>query len=128
MRDLRDKIVDRFRVRGPEVIATYGHEGGKTEGVFDIGSGVTMQGYRLAARLHVIAAAGDGWDHVSASCKHRVPSWNEMMLVHRLFFLPHEISVQFCFGSDEHVNLHPNTLHLWRPHGVEVPLPPRWMV
>jgi hypothetical protein len=28
----------------------------------------------------------------------------------------------------EHINLHPNCLHLWRPQDVEIPRPPAYMV
>jgi hypothetical protein len=28
----------------------------------------------------------------------------------------------------EHINCHPYCLHLWRPHNVEIPRPPSWMV
>lgn len=68
------------------------------------------------------------WDHVSVSLKNRCPTWNEMTYVKDLFFLPEETVFQFHPPQSEYVNLHPYTLHLWRPLLVTVPLPPKEMV
>jgi len=36
--------------------------------------------------------------------------------------------VQYHPPRSEYVNNHPFCLHLWRPAGLDLPLPPAWMV
>ena len=82
-----------------------------------------------ATVLRVIAASGGGWDHVSVSLPDRCPTWNEMDFIKRLLFHPHEVCVQYHVAVDDHINLHPYTLHIWRKHGrAKIPLPPKTMV
>jgi len=86
-------------------------------------------------RLTVVASNGRDWaesglappvwEHVSVSMRGRCPLWYEMAAVKDLFFEPHELVLQFHPPQAEHINLHENCLHLWRPVGIEVPLPPR---
>lgn len=78
--------------------------------------------------LRVMASSGMGWDHVSVSRAERCPDWTEMEHVKRMFFLDHETAMQLHVPSSDHVNCHPYCLHLWRPHGVEIPRPPSIMV
>ncbi len=79
-------------------------------------------------QLKVIASWGSGWDHVSVSTSKRPPTWREMCVVRRLFFRDDETAMQLHPPLVDHVNIHPNCLHLWRPQGVEIPRPPQWMV
>jgi len=82
-----------------------------------------------AAPMCVIASFGLGWDHVSVSRRNRCPNWPEMEHVKRLFFRPGEVAMQLHVPAEQHINLHPNTLHIWRPNdGREIPLPPPFMV
>jgi hypothetical protein len=46
----------------------------------------------------------------------------------RTFFHPNEVAMQLHVAEDEHISIHPYVLHLWRPHDVKIPLPPRMMV
>jgi hypothetical protein len=39
-----------------------------------------------------------------------------------------ETAMQLHVPVTEHLNCHKYCLHLWRPHGVEIPRPPGWMV
>lgn len=80
--------------------------------------------------LRIIASTGKGWDHVSVSTEHRTPTWDEMEHVKRLFFLETEVAMQLHVTPKEHVNNHPNCLHLWRPTSKlrRIPLPPKYMV
>ena len=64
------------------------------------------------------------WDHVSVSTDSGCPIWEEMAWVKTLFFKPTETVIQLHPPDSEYVNCHPHTLHLWRPVGVEIPLPP----
>lgn len=77
--------------------------------------------------LKIIASAGDEeipWDHVSVSTPSRCPTWEEMAWIKDLFFTEEETVVQYHPPKSKYVNYHPYCLHLWRPHGIELPLPP----
>jgi hypothetical protein len=51
-----------------------------------------------------------------------------MEQVKRAFFKKDETAVQFHVPSDDHINLHPYCLHLWRSLDEHQPRPPAWMV
>lgn len=76
----------------------------------------------------VIASSGFGWEHVSISHKHKIPSWTVMCILKDLFFEEDEVVMQVHPAKRDYVNNHPNCLHLWRPLKVEIPLPPREFV
>ncbi len=69
-----------------------------------------------------------GWDHVSVSKAHRCPTWQELEFIKDLFFDPKEVVMQLHVAKENHRNLHPYCLHLWRPHDQEIPLPPNCFV
>ena len=79
-------------------------------------------------KLRVIASRGGGWDHVSVSLAERTPTWAEMEFIRKLLFLHDEVVVQFHVPETHHINIHPNTLHMWRPFGKPYKLPPSTMV
>lgn len=78
--------------------------------------------------LHVIASAGCGWDHVSVSTEKRIPNWTEMGWVKRRFFRPDATVMELHVPDSDHISIHHNCLHLWRPHTADIPRPPGWMV
>jgi hypothetical protein len=120
MRDLR--LLDAFRIRGKPILDFWGWEGDETCGAFTLRSSID------GAEMHVIASSGEGWDHVSVSRRNRCPNWSEMEQVKRLFFRDDETAMQLHVPPDDHINLHPHCLHLWRPHDQEIPRPPAIMV
>lgn len=75
-----------------------------------------------------IAAVFERWDHVSVSLKDRCPHWNEMEAVRKLCFKPDEFVMQLQLPDKHHINVHPNCLHMWRPHDIAIPLPPEYLV
>jgi hypothetical protein len=83
-------------------------------------------------RLFVIASDGDGWEHVSVHADRRgqarTPTWAEMTLVKDLFWDADDAVMQLHPPRASYVNLHPHTLHLWRPIAIAIPLPPTYMV
>lgn len=91
-------------------------------GVFVMTIGVVQFG--------IIASVGHGWDHVSVSVRGqaRCPYWEEMDAIKRMFFKPHEVVMQLHPAESNHISNHPYVLHLWRPRGPAIPLPPKWMV
>lgn len=120
MRNLH--LLDVFRDTSPQVLAHYGWAGDETVGAFVVPSPIDK------APMRVIASVGEGWDHVSVSRSNRVPNWKEMEHVKRLFFQDQESAMQLHVPPAEHINCHPNCLHLWRPLDAEIPMPPGWMV
>lgn len=78
--------------------------------------------------LHVIASNGLGWEHVSVSLDNRCPNWNEMCHVKSLFWEDNEVVMQLHVEKENHINLHPYCLHLWKPIDLKIPLPPNFMV
>jgi hypothetical protein len=125
MRTLNAPDINQWRLHDTE----YGPGNHKT-GVFQVLHGAGRGG------LCVIASAGDGWDHVSVSCQHRIPLWSEMEHIKRLFFKPTEYAFQLHPPIEDYIDgSYPggqalNTLHLWRPIPPmpQCPRPPRYMV
>jgi hypothetical protein len=80
-------------------------------------------------KLRIIASDGLGWEHVSVSRRDRCPTWDEMCQIKALFWDDEDDCViQYHPPRSEYVNNHPNCLHLWRPIGVLLPMPPSIMV
>lgn len=85
--------------------------------------------------LLVIASNGDDWEetgmplpkweHVSVSTRSRCPTWYEMAFVKRLFWRDDETVIQLHVPRSQHLNLAENCLHLWKPIGIELPMPPQ---
>lgn len=69
-----------------------------------------------------------GWEHVSVSRRDRCPTWDEMCLVKSIFWDEDDCVIQYHPPRSEYVNNHPNCLHLWRPIGVSLAMPPSIMV
>lgn len=120
MIDLND--LNRYRITDEAVRERYGGWGDETCGVFEMPSPIDR------APMFIIASAGEGWDHVSISRKNRAPNQAELSHVHRLFFQPGEVAVQYFVPQREHVNIHENCLHLWRAQTRPIPMPPRAFV
>ena len=120
MRNLR--TLDHHRNRGKMVQSFYGNDGDATCGVFVLPSPIDGQ------MLTIVASQGDDWDHVSVSRTNRCPNWPEMEFVRSLFFEDNETVMQLHVPKTEHINVHPNCLHLWRPQKQDIPRPPGWMV
>jgi len=113
MRDLTH--LDKFRV------PLFGEMGDAFNGSFIIPG---RNGYKLK----VIASDEMKWDHVSVSLKNRCPNWHEMSFIKSLFFQENEVCFQLHVSHKDHINCHDNCLHMWRPHNIEIPLPPKIMV
>lgn len=120
MRNLHD--LDKYRVTHPARLERFGWAGDGTCGLFEIRS------QRSGNILRVIASSTDNWDHVSVSMEKRLPNWFEMEQIKRMFFKDDETAMQLHVPPTDHINYHPNVLHIWRPHDREIPRPPGWMV
>jgi len=88
----------------------------------------------LNRTLQIIASDGSAWaesglgglpwEHVSVSTARHTPHWDEMCFVKELFWLPEETVIQFHPPKSQYINNHAHCLHLWRPCGIELPMPP----
>lgn len=89
---------------------------------------------RNGALLSVISSDGSDWvesglpepvwEHVSVSLRARCPTWEEMDFIKRIFWRDDETVLQLHVPRDQHISFHNFCLHLWKPLGVEIPLPP----
>ncbi len=78
--------------------------------------------------MAIIASWGGGWDHVSVSFSKRCPTWDEMCMVKDIFWSDEECVVQYHPPRSTYVNNHPYCLHLWKPQGSIIDVPPTFMV
>lgn len=114
--------LERFRAKHP----AYGWTPrGSLYGYFKVG---TPEG----ATLHVISGGpadpelNAGWEHVSVSVDGhthcgRLPTWDEMCIVKRLFWKDDELVVQFHPPEKDYINQN-QVLHLWKsPDPVSLP-------
>ena len=71
---------------------------------------------------------GPPWEHVSVHCfsgkRQFTPTWVEMCAVKDIFWDEDDVVIQFHPARSDYVNNHANTLHLWRPVGIQLPVPP----
>lgn len=98
--------------------------------------------YTSTTSLLVIVSDGKDWEgaglcgipfeHVSVSAwdmglsgpKPRIPTWEEMAWVKDRFWDEEETVIQIHPPKSQYVNYNPSVLHLWKPIGFEIPLPP----
>jgi len=78
--------------------------------------------------LTVIASDQLYWEHVSVSTPNRTPTWEEMCMLKDKFWGKDDCVVQYHPPESEYINNHPFCLHMWRPIGVDIPMPPSIMV
>lgn len=83
---------------------------------------------RQGKRMFFIASWGGGWEHVSVSHSNKNPSWDEMCKAKEIFWNDEECVIQYHPPKLKYVNNHPHCLHLWRPVGMEIPVPPKEFV
>ena len=86
--------------------------------------------------INCIVSDGLGWEHVSVSLGtrgnkrmiKRCPTWREMCFIKEMFWSPEDAVIQVHPAKSKHVNFHPYCLHLWRPIGLGMVLPPSELV
>ena len=62
--------------------------------------------------------------HAIENKKQETPTWDEMCFVKDIFWDEEDLVVQYHPPKSEYVNNHEHVLHLWRPIGLQIPLPP----
>ena len=114
------RVPEKFRVRTGRIASyeTFGNNG-----AFELTLRTPGK-----PRLFAIASDQAGWEHVSVSRKDRCPTWDEMCAVKDLFWTEEDAVVQFHPPRSDYVNNHPFCLHLWKPAGGSLLLPPSILV
>lgn len=116
-------VPENFRVKRHPTLASDSSYG--NNGAFEVSLSNTTTAW-------VIASDGEGWEHVSihisdtkihSHAMERTPSWSEMCKIKDLFWDDSDCVIQYHPPKSEYVNNHKYTLHLWRPLGVEIPMP-----
>lgn len=112
---MRDRFSDLIEAGRDRVTGPYRTEPGSTYGRFRVRCPLTSTLLTLLVsdgkEWAALRLPGPPWEHVSVSTPTRCPTWEEMVWVK-----DQSVTAK--------VNIHPYTLHLWRPLGVEVPVPP----
>lgn len=112
------KTLDEIRVSKRLMVGRVGIDGGCGE--------ICIGGWTGS----IIWSFGNGWEHVSV-CPYKkriMPTWDDMCAIKDIFFYEDECAVEYHPPKSEYVNNMPNCLHLWRPTGMEMPMPPSIMV
>lgn len=71
---------------------------------------------------HTGKPKGPRWIHLSCSREGRVPSYQDLTTMKKLFLGDDLAGIMVLPKQEEHVNIHPNCLHLFCPYGFD-PLP-----
>lgn len=81
---------------------------------------------------HCISSDGLGWEHVSVHIVDRrikrIPTWEEMCYIKKIFWEDEDWVVQFHPAKSEYVNNDEFVLHLWKLKNEEFPTPPSFLV
>jgi len=64
----------------------------------------------------------EGWIHASISRKDEVPSYDDLVMLHKAVW-PNGYAYQAFVPPSMHVNIHPYALHLWGRHDGAAVLP-----
>lgn len=89
---------------------------------------------RKRRTFQVFASDGLGWEHISVcvrigtGAEVQTPLWEEMQYLKQLFWDAEDVVMQLHPAEKNYVNMAANVLHLWRPVGKEIPVPPVEMV
>src|ERR1700748_2266234 len=109
----------------------------RTRGSADMGNNgfFVFPHYRIGGyEIRCQISDGMGWEHVSITIGKvneqatRNPTWDEMCWVKNQFWNEEECVVQYHPPKSEYVSCHPFCLHLWKPLGIDLPLPDSLMV
>lgn len=121
------KVPEQYRLTKHAVYGTTADAG--SNGVFIIPHH-KIEGYYY----NCLISDGLGWEHVSVtlmSTKRKVercPTWEEMCYVKNIFWNDDEVVVQYHPAKSDYVSMHHYCLHLWKPIGQDLPIPPPFLV
>lgn len=112
------KVPEKYRLKSA------GHWG--SDSSFGNNGAFQIKSLKLDVVLYAIASDGGDWEHVSVSVmgRGRNPTWTEMCFIKSLFWDDQDTVIQYHPAQENYINFYPTCLHLWRPVGVDLPLPP----
>lgn len=117
------KVPEKNRITGKHPLSSDSSYG--NNGAFKIS-------FSIRTTAFVIASSGEGWEHVSVHVvsdgKQRTPTWSEMCKIKDMFWDEEDCVIQYHPPKSMYVNQHKHTLHLWKPIGVEIPIPETYLV
>lgn len=79
-------------------------------------------------RYYTIFTSSLGWEHASVSQHNKTPTWDIMCRVKDVFWSGEECCIEYHPKEEDYINMHEHCLHIWKPIGVEIPMPPSIMV
>lgn len=74
--------------------------------------------------LNIQFSNGEKWEHVSVSRRSKMPTYGDMQFAKDLLWDDKLAVMQLHVPKEDHVNVHPYCLHLWRPLHDIIPRPP----
>ena len=77
---------------------------------------------------YVIFTSSLGWEHASVSQRNKTPEWEIMCRVKDVFWSGEECCIEYHPKEEDYINMHEHCLHIWKPIGIELPMPPSIMV
>lgn len=77
---------------------------------------------------YVIFTSSLGWEHASISQRNKTPEWEIMCRIKDIFWSGEECCIEYHPKEEDYVNMHEHCLHIWKPIGIEIPMPPSIMV
>lgn len=78
----------------------------------------------LQVAINAFGYKGNIWIHASISHPDRLPTYHELCSLKEVVFGKQGICAQVFEAAENHVNIHPNCLHLWGPRSPgDWPLP-----
>lgn len=121
---MKDKVSKYLESRRITIPGLYSDKALGFNGVFELIDG-------KGTLFRVIASDQELWEHVSVTVRSgpkRTPTWAEMDWIKGLFWKDTEAVMQLHVPREQWVNNSEFCLHMWRPIGIEIPLPPMNMV
>ena len=118
-------VPEKYRIKNHPIAMLNSDESFGNRGAFEIKMNATTTAF-------VIASNKLNWEHVSVSIiednEKLMPTWDEMCFIKNLFWDEEDCVIQYHPPKSQYVNNDINVLHLWRPIGIEIPLPPSILV
>ncbi len=79
-------------------------------------------------KYYCIFTSSLGWEHASVSTPNKTPSWEIMCRIKDIFWSGDECCIEYHPKEEDYVNMHEHCLHIWKPIGIEIPMPPSIMI
>lgn len=131
-----DFVAEPYRITKGPLASSSKH---KLNGAFSITLYKTEKAMRIA-----MCVSDDGketgWEHVSIHINNciltkngienisEVPNYKDILIIKNIFWKENETVFHYFPSKELHINIHPYTLHLWKPKKTKIPMPPKELV